>query len=220
MSLGKVLMGVASLMLGARHIQSGFAELKGSSGTNGLGKATPPPRQRKGPTTTVYEIRTLDERISFIQKLIRNGKLHPAVVEFARRAVTEKCGKDWCIPEKDNIKEAAAIFDATRRHVRYVSDPLGVDLYEKPQYALKFRGTDCDGYTILLGSLLLSIGIPCKLKVIRTKDSNEWNHIYVVAGFPRSNPTKWIAMDASVPKPFGWEAPAEMVAAARFFAPE
>jgi hypothetical protein len=77
--------------------------------------------------------------------------------------------------------------------------------------------SNCDDFSSLLCSLLLSLGIPCRLKVIRTRDAKEWNHIYAEGGLPRAAPTRWYSLDASVPKPFGWEAPASMVAESRIF---
>jgi hypothetical protein len=76
---------------------------------------------------------------------------------------------------------------------------------------------NCDDYSTLTCATLQSVGIPCRLKVIRTKGAKDWNHIYPQAGFPRQNPTKWVSMDSSVNMPFGWEAPPKMVAASRVF---
>lgn len=76
---------------------------------------------------------------------------------------------------------------------------------------------NCDDYSSLTCAALGSLGIPCRFKVIRTKGAKDWNHIYAQAGFPRAKPVRWISMDASVNKPFGWEAPPQMVAASKVF---
>lgn len=182
-----------------------------------------------------YNIRTLEDRIRYLQKLVDAGKRDPHVYAFARRAVSTKCGNKWCTPEKDNLAEAKAIFGAMRnpntpelaavrklfqdirRNVRYTSDIAGVDTYQKPSHTLALKTGDCDDYSTTTCSSLLSIGIPCRFKVIRTKGANDWNHIYAQAGLPRANPTRWYSMDASVNMPFGWEAPPGMVAASRVF---
>jgi hypothetical protein len=187
-----------------------------------------------------FNIRTLDDRMQYLRKLADEGKRDPAVYAFARRAITARCGNDWCIPEKDNVKEARAIFGAqrrrvpprmtardvgtarnifkgNRRHVRYTSDIMGVDTYQKPAHTLALRTGDCDDYSTLTCAELGSVGIPCRYKVIRTRGAKDWNHIYPQAGFPRANPTRWISMDSSVNMPFGWEAPRRMVAASRVF---
>ena len=165
----------------------------------------------------IYPVKSLDDRIVRIRERVARGMVDPKVYGFARRVVNQKCGDNWCIPEKDNLKEMEAIFKAVRKNVRYTSDILGVDTYQHPKHTLGLNGGDCDDYSSLLCSLLLSLGIPCRLKVIRTRDAKEWNHIYAQGGLPRAAPTRWYSLDASVPKPFGWEAPASMVADTRIF---
>lgn len=153
----------------------------------------------------------------YLRALVDQGKRDPRIRVFASQAVSQQCGNQWCVPEKDSVAEAKAIFDAIRRRVRYTSDIHAVDTYQKPSITLDTRSGDCDDYSTLVCSTLLSIGIPCRFKVIRTKGGSDWNHIYAQAGFPRARPTRWISMDASVPVQFGWEAPPSMVAASRVF---
>ena len=77
---------------------------------------------------------------------------------------------------------------------------------------------NCDDSTIVLGSMLQSVGYPVRMRVIRTKDSSEWNHIYLLVQVPPSGTNgKWMALDASVDRPAGWQAPQSMVAAKRDF---
>ena len=168
-------------------------------------------------TIKVHQVKTLDDRIHHIRGRIAKGMVDPKIYAFARQVVSQKCGNQWCIPEKDNLKEMQAIYNAVRNNVRYTSDILGVDTYQNPDRSLHLNSADCDDYSSLLCSLLLSLGIPCRLKVIRTKDAREWNHIYAQGGLPRANPRRWYTLDASVPKPFGWEAPASLVAESRIF---
>lgn len=187
-----------------------------------------------------FNIKTLDDRIGYLKKLVDEGKRDPRVYAFARQAVSQKCGKDWCVDEKNNLGEAKLLHNAMRKgvppkltardlataktlfknirkNVRYTSDIRGVDTYQKPGNTLSLRTADCDDYSTTACSALESLGIPCAFKVIRTKGASDWNHIYALAGFPRANPTKWIPFDASVNMPFGWEAPSKMVAASRIF---
>lgn len=164
-----------------------------------------------------HKIKNLDDRITYLRKLVEKGKRDPGVYMFARDAVNKRCGNRWCVPEKDNVAEAKALFDAVRERVRYTSDIAGIDSYQKAPLTLRLRTGDCDDYSILACAAAASLGLPCRFKVIRTKDSDSWNHIYAQIGFPRRNPTKWVSFDASVAMPFGWEAPQQMVAASRVF---
>jgi transglutaminase-like putative cysteine protease len=164
-----------------------------------------------------HKIKNLDDRIAHLRKLVEKGKRDPEVYLFARSAVNKRCGTGWCVPEKDNLAEAKALFEAIRKGVRYTSDIAGIDSYQKAPLTLKLRTGDCDDYSILTCAAAASLGLPCRFKVIRTKDSDSWNHIYAQIGFPRRNPVKWISLDASVSMPFGWEAPPQLVAASRVF---
>lgn len=235
MSIGRTALGLAGIALGihqiaksARQVQearlshrsvrqpglSAVPQFRGS-GTGDVFIPTPSGSIR----LRTYQIRNLDDRIAYLSALVRSGKKDPTVYEFARRAINGKCGGRWCVPEKDNLAEAKALFDAVRANVRYTSDIAGIDSYQKPSHTLAMRTGDCDDYSILACALAGSLGMPCRFKVIRTKGAPEWNHIYAQIGFPRRDPTRWISFDASVDMPFGWEAPAHMVEAARVFYP-
>lgn len=223
MSAIKIALGIAGLAMSARKIHQGIASMQQQSAHRRGPRPSPGTARRpvaggQVAQMTVYpNIRTLEDRIKFIRGRIAKGMVDPKVYGFARKVVNQKCGNTWCVPEKDNLREMQAIYDAVRKNVRYTSDILGVDTYQHPKHTLGLNGGDCDDYSSLLCSLLLSLGIPCRLKVIRTRDSREWNHIYAQGGLPRANPTRWYTLDASVAKPFGWEAPSSMVADSRIF---
>ena len=219
MSFGQIALGLAGIVVGLRQIKQGAERIrtakpestrrntpKFSSGTN-LGQL----RLR------THKIRNLDDRITHLRALVEQGKRSPEVYAFARQAVSARCGDRWCVPEKDNLAEAKALFDAVRKRVRYTSDIAGIDSYQHPRRTLQFATGDCDDYSTLACSAAASLGMPCRFKVIRTKDSDTWNHIYAQIGFPRRAPTRWVSFDASVPMPFGWEAPPSLVAASRVF---
>jgi len=223
-----VLLGLAGIALGLNQIKKSadrINQAKPQGRPNGLSRSFNPSRQvdvtlntPSGPVRLrTYHIKNLDERIVHLRKLVEQGKRDPAVYEFARRAVNGKCGDAWCTPEKNNMAEAKALFNAVRANVRYTSDIAGVDSYQKPSHTLKFRTGDCDDYSTLACAAAATLGLPCRFKVIRTKGASDWNHIYAQIGFPRQRPSRWVSFDASVNMPFGWEAPESMVDAFRVF---
>jgi len=225
MSLGQIAFGLAGIALGLRQIKQGVERVHAAGGV------APRSGRSSGRSMTdvtrdtaygsvrmqTYKIKDLDDRIAHLRKLVEQGKRDPAVYVFAREAVNKRCGDKWCVPEKDNAAEARALFKAVRDRVRYTSDIAGIDSYQRPAHTLKFRSGDCDDVSILACSAAATLGLPCRFKVIRTKDSDTWNHVYAQIGFPRRSPTKWVSFDASVNMPFGWEAPSHMVAASRVF---
>lgn len=59
----------------------------------------------------------------------------------------------------------------------------------------------------MLASLLQAVGIPVRLRVIGLKGSDQFQHIYTMAGLPPDNVTTWMALDPSRPEKAGWELP-------------
>jgi hypothetical protein len=74
--------------------------------------------------------------------------------------------------------------------------------------------SQCDDASILLGSMLMSVGHPVRLRIIATMQEGQnpatvpWSHIYLLTPTTFDNPkAKWIAVDGSMDRPLGWEAP-------------
>ncbi len=238
MNLGEVLLGLATLAVGVSTARKGAARLgkalsSGSVPTS-MGRTTKvPPILKRGRhvqtasglmRVTTHEVKSLDDRIAAIAEKANEGKLDPRVISWARKELSKKCrtggpqnGEQWCVPEKDTEAEIAAIFRALRRDIRYTSDVVGVDTYAHPKRTLEMRGGDCDEYAATGAAALMAVGIPARFKVIRTKSSPTWDHIYIQAGTPKNNPTKWISLDASVAVKPGWEAPPSMVAESKIY---
>lgn len=221
--LGELALGFASILLGLHQIKKGVHRVQGGRRRkrSALGAAPLSTQSAKTPVGAIrlrtYRIRNLEDRIAHLRSLVEQGKRDPVVYEFARRAVNGRCGRNWCVPEKDNLRELQALFKSIRNNVRYTSDIRGIDSYQKPRHTLALRTADCDDYSTLVCATAASLGLPCRFKVIRTQGAREWNHIYAQVGFPRKNPRKWISLDASVNMPMGWEAPSRAVAASRTF---
>jgi hypothetical protein len=168
----------------------------------------------------VHEVRTIDDRLKHIRRLIRKYRYDPRARELAMKILTvQKKNGEWKVPEKDWLGEAKALFEAIRANVRYVRDPYGMDTYVSAFRTLtQYHGADCDCSTIAYATLAQAIGIPVKLKVIRTHGNDTWNHIYLVIGMPPTQPERWIAVDLTATgKPFGWQAPKSMIAEQRYF---
>lgn len=175
-----------------------------------------------GPRGLVAKMADLDpigQRVGLIRELVRRysgtttdkkyAGISAAFKELATTIVTEKNGDgSWKTPEKDWPAEARALFDWTRANVRYVRDPRYRDWFSAPDRTLATRGGDCDDLGTVLGVLLTSLSFPVRLRVIQTDRSRDYDHIYLVADVSGdSGRPNWIALDASVAQPAGWEAP-------------
>lgn len=376
MNIGDIILGLAGIVIGASQVKKGMGNVaKGQTGGGNLGVlgparqggertpptqvvhlagnrystlSSPPVRAAKSEMKTkIRGVNSLDDRMAAIIEMGHRGKSEPSVVEWTRNAVTQRCGGNWCTPEKDTMAEIRAIYGALRQDIRYTSDIRGLDTYANPKHTLRMRsgdclpgetllvtlegpkridqvevgdlivdGTDwvsvlnwwdkgtlpvkrfsfengksltctdahkvflasgeevlaaslstgqsllqpkgssgativaieqldpchvydietesgriylpesdiivhnCDDYASLGFAALASVGIPVRYKVIRTVDSDDWNHIYIQAGTSKSDPKSWVSLDASVPAQAGWEAPANMVAESRIYETE
>lgn len=74
--------------------------------------------------------------------------------------------------------------------------------------------SQCDDSVIALGSMLMAVGHPVRMRVIATRKPDvpdaqaSWSHIYLLTPSAFDDPNApWIAVDASMNKPLGWEAP-------------
>jgi hypothetical protein len=198
---------------------------KALSGTDAVGTLPKPPevtlvRQLPGApiTATRVPVRTLEERVAIIAGQIVEGRTSPQIIESARAIVSKQCrgpnGKStWCIPPRVPRPEIEAVFYAIRdQKVRYVSDPVGVDLFSSARSSLKTKGGDCGGLTAVLGAHIGALGHPCELVVIQERGSDDFSHVYLRTAFTDESGTlQVLTLDPSVDEPAGWECPKERV---------
>lgn len=188
---------------------------------------------RTKPTLKQYDIGDIDTRVGLIGELIRKGSLNADLRERVVEMLASKCdalgriapgsGK-WCVKEKDCLGEAQALFEYVRNPkskfaVRYTRDAMLADVFTAPERTLfKTHGGDCDDYVITLGSMLMAVGHPVRLRVVATRvqgvadEKAPWSHIYLLTPTTFDNPNAkwapmWVSVDGSMDKPFGWEAP-------------
>src|SRR5215470_5150092 len=113
--------------------------------------------------------------------------------------------RDQGVRPKDRAGEVLALFDWVRRNIRYTRDIFRTELLHSARRMLELRAGDCDDLTILLGAMLMSTGHPVRLVLagFRKNRPHAYTHIY-----PQVNVGgRWIAIDATVDKPIGWEPP-------------
>lgn len=116
---------------------------------------------------------------------------------------------------RDDLCELKAIYSFVKTNVKYQSDARYGDQYWAPtelikrckQSASQCSG-DCDDQTALIMALAGSIGFRMGARAWG-ETSTEYVHVYPVACLPKIGPniSRIVAMDATVPDPFGWEPP-------------
>jgi len=181
-----------------------------------LGQVTvvTPPVQKDGMTLTHYRDKNLpiDERLRILQDLTWQSVQDPRSRKLAL-GITKHCA------DRDEKCETRAVYDAIKKHVRYTGDvapvkmgadgPVeGVDLFQAAYRTWEFGGGDCDDHSILAATLLTLNGIPAKFRVTASRKGEDFSHIYPMAGIPKMRPSKWIALDTTLPGDrFGYEVP-------------
>lgn len=217
-------MDVSHLIVGLGSLIAGLAELKkgvdGGPGLqfSGFGRSKLPALPRPSDIgkqgqyrATIKQVGSIDSRVRHVISTIQKGRKDPRIRAFAVKAVSQKCGNRWCVPERDWWGEARALFGAIRQNVRYVRDIHKIDTFQAPRRTLEFSGGDCDDYSITLGSALQSIGYPIKVRIVQSTDSPDYNHIFLLVGMPPRDPRTWYSLDASMNKPAGWHPPRRML---------
>ena len=126
-----------------------------------------------------YEVRSDVDRIKLIASIVRKYVTNPCVRKKAEDIVREyNCGKD----QKCQIR---AVFDYVKKNVSYLEDIYMIDTYKDPCTTLKTGFGDCDDFTILLDSLLASIGFPVGARIIKQNKAFPFHHIYAIVIYPK-----------------------------------
>jgi hypothetical protein len=136
--------------------------------------------------------------LNHIQNLIRAGAKDFYVRQKAIDILLEKA-----IKPKNYLGEIKVLFEWMQQNVRYTKDPFRVELLHSARRLLELRAGDCDDMTILLGSMLESIGHPVRLVVTGPNPLRPklFSHIYLEA----FHQGQWIPLDATMPYAMGWE---------------
>ncbi len=106
-------------------------------------------------------------------------------------------------PEKDEYSEAEALFNLVRDSIRYVKDVNDIETLSTPMMTLEGRIGDCDDQTVLLASLLESVGYPTRFVIEGYTTSGEYEHVYMQALVLG----QFISMDPTEQKYMGWSPP-------------
>ena len=137
------------------------------------------------------------QKMAQLAQLVKTGRVDPLIRDVAWKVIGG-------LAERDELSEAKSLFSFVRDRIRYVRDPYGEDVFEDARFTLGRRSGDCDATCVLLGSMLQSVGFPYRIKVV-SRDGRRWTHVFGETSVPKSGARKWFAVDASAPRPMGWE---------------
>jgi hypothetical protein len=140
----------------------------------------------------------VQQTIRQMRRLILSGKKSPEVHELAARIL-----KAARVPSFDWEGEGRAIYESVRRNLRFTLDPDGHETLTDAPNIIRLGIGDCDDFTVLICSLMQTIGCACRIVTIATQASQgEFCHVYPEALING----RWVAMDAARKDPaFGKE---------------
>lgn len=103
------------------------------------------------------------------------------------------------VPPRKYMREIKALHAFVRDHIRYVKDPVGVEMVQTPERTLEKGTGDCDDKSTLLAALLESTGHPARFTVVAF-NGNPFSHVLVEAKARE----RWIPAETIIQKPLGW----------------
>lgn len=129
------------------------------------------------------------------------GAMHPTVRQWAL-AATRDC------PDRDDRSQASAIYRAVKHNIRFRGEYS--ETVQTPLVTLQLQAGDCDDHATLIAALLRSIGIPARLETVSTDSTQEFTHVFALAGMRHAGRiVAWLPMDTTVSGAFpGWRPPA------------
>ncbi len=110
------------------------------------------------------------------------------------------------VDERDIRGEITAIHEWVQKTIRYVRDPVALELLTYPEdLARNIKTGDCDDHAMLEAALLGAIGIPTRFVVVGFSVPGSYSHVYLEA----KEKADWLPLEPIVKnKPVGWEVPA------------
>lgn len=110
------------------------------------------------------------ETLRLMKKLVEKWHLHPVFVQFTRK-VCDAAGAHT------RVDEAKAIHAWIRSAVSYRHDPVGAEWVQDPfETAFKTKAGDCDDMAVLTGTMLQSIGHPCRMCAVWWQGRDQFSH--------------------------------------------
>lgn len=116
----------------------------------------------------------------------------------AARVITQN------VPERHTRGLIETLQGWVRDFIRYVPDPREVELVQTPPETLKLRTGDCDDKSVLLATLLETVGLATRFVAIATRGEPFFSHVMPQVRLG----TKWINLETILPGVgVGWYPP-------------
>lgn len=138
-----------------------------------------------------------------MRNLVHSGKKSPRVRQTAV-LLTQN------LPQKDHEEEIKVLYRFVRDRIRYVRDVRGVETLHTADRILENKQGDCDDKSILLASLLESLGHTTRFTAIGFSPSKKLFGKMTSPGYSHVLPEvllrngDWLALETTEPVGLGW----------------
>jgi transglutaminase-like putative cysteine protease len=140
------------------------------------------------------------ETLALMRQMVRDYKTQPLMRQAALNVT-------FMTPAQNDCAEVEALFNFVRDHIRYTRDVYGVETLATPDKTLAMRVGDCDDMTVLLATLLESIGYPTRFVIEGYQEGAGWEHVYLETCLRGA----WVALDATEQVAMGWQPPEALI---------
>ncbi len=130
--------------------------------------------------------------LKIMRRLVRDAKKTLLVRQTALSIVQN-------IPPKNWHREVAAIWAFVNQRIRYVRDINGVETLQTPEKTMEFGQGDCDDQSVLIASLLESIGHPTRFIALGFGPAN-YQHVFAETKIGN----KWMPVETTEDWPLGY----------------
>ena len=123
------------------------------------------------------------------EKITAYVSVTPEIKQIADKIVTVSCEKTH------KVCNAKAIFYFVQKNFNYLNDPLAFEYYKTPQESFKSDSGDCDDSSILLSSLLQSIGLQTRFVFVPGHVFVQVKLLEAISAY--KDDENWINLDAT-----------------------
>lgn len=131
-------------------------------------------------------------------KIVREYRRHPTIRQLA--VEIRQAAK---VPGKDYLGEVKALHRFIRDYITYVRDVHSVETLQIPLLVLSNRAGDCDDQSMLLASLLESLGHPTRFVAMGFRSPDEFSHVLAETRIG----DRWVPAETTLERPVGWSPP-------------
>ncbi len=112
------------------------------------------------------------------------------------------------LPPRQWMAEIRALHAFVKDQIRYVRDPVGLELVQSPDKTIEIAQGDCDDKATLLAALLTATGHPARFIAVGF-NGDPLSHVLVQTKVDSTgNDSKdWISLETIIDRPVGWFPP-------------